>query len=337
MRKPIAFVSSLCATFAALIFLSANAAGQGVAPTCASITVSNLTYTQDFNSLSSNGTSSSVPAGFGFAESGTLADNTYGTSTGTSTGGNTYSFGSSDSDTDRAFGGLQTSTSPNDLIPTIGACFTNNTGGTINSIQITFDGEQWRRGTSVERADRLDFQYSLNATSLTTGAWIDVNELDFTSPITTGSAGALNGNLASNRTAGITFTISGLNIPVGATFYIRYLDFNASNADDGLAIDNFSLMVSSLTAALAEIGGRIANSAGRGLSFITVTLEGGGLFEPKYARTNNFGYYRFTDVPVGEGYVVTAKSKRYVFRQSSVFVGVNQNLTGVDFIGEQRR
>ena len=91
------------------------------------------------------------------------------------------------------------------------------------------------------------------------------------------------------------------------------------------------------TAALATIEGRVTNSAGRGLSFVSLTLTGGSLLEPKYAMTNNFGYFRFVDVPVGEGYVVTAKSKRYVFRQPSLFVGVNQNLTGIDFIGDLRR
>ena len=46
----------------------------------------------------------------------------------------------------------------------------------------------------------MDFQYSLNATSLTTGNWIDVNALDFTAPVTTAVTGALDGNLGANRT-----------------------------------------------------------------------------------------------------------------------------------------
>ena len=34
-------------------------------------------------------------------------------------------------------------------------------------------------------------------------------------------------------------TISGLSIPNGATFFIRWTDFDASGADDGLAVDDF--------------------------------------------------------------------------------------------------
>ena len=36
-------------------------------------------------------------------------------------------------------------------------------------------------------------------------------------------------------------TISGLNVPAAATFWIEWVDFNASGSDDGLAVDDFSL------------------------------------------------------------------------------------------------
>ena len=47
-------------------------------------------------------------------------------------------------------------------------------GGTITSLDIAYTGEQWRNGnTAAARDDRLDFQYSTDATSLTTGAWTE--------------------------------------------------------------------------------------------------------------------------------------------------------------------
>ncbi len=55
------------------------------------------------------------------------------------------------------------------------------------------------------RTDRLDFQYSVNATSLATGTWTDENELDFTAP-NMYRRGAKDGNLAANRIV-ITFTL----------------------------------------------------------------------------------------------------------------------------------
>jgi uncharacterized protein len=204
------------------------------ASTCISLTTSGSAYAQNFDTLANTGTSSTLPAGWALSESGSAANTTYSAGTGSSTTGDTYSLGAT-GNTERAFGGLQSGS----LIPTIGACFTNDTGETISSLAIAYTGEQWRLG-ATGRADRIDFQYSLNATSLADGTWVDVNALDFSSPITTGTVGALNGNAAANRTA-ISSTVGGLSIPGGATFFIRWTDFNASGSDDGLAVDDFSL------------------------------------------------------------------------------------------------
>lgn len=196
------------------------------------------TYSQDFNTLAISGTSAVTPAGWLFAETGTNANTTYNSGTGSGNAGDTYSFGAS-GNTERAFGGLLSGS----LVPTIGASFINNTGGTITSITITYTGEQWRLGTSG-RNDRLDFQYSLNATGLTNGTWTDVDALDFTAPIGTGSVGLLNGNAPANQ-SNLSFTLTGLSVPNGSVFFIRWNDFNASGADDGLAVDDFSLSFNS--------------------------------------------------------------------------------------------
>ena len=212
----------------ALPMQSAQAAGS------ISLTTLGSPYTQDFDSLANSGTSSAVPTGWEFAESGTNANTTYTAGTGSSNTGDTYSFGPGGS-SERAFGGLLSGS----LVSTIGAQFTNDTGTDITALSISYIGEQWRLG-ATGRTDRLDFQYSIDASSLTNGTWIDIDELDFNGPISTGTVGALDGNAAANR-ANLNHTITGLNIPEGATFWIRWLDFNASGADDGLAIDDFSL------------------------------------------------------------------------------------------------
>ena len=190
-------------------------------------------YTQDFNSLANSATSSTTPFGWNFLETGINANTTYSAGTGNSTTGNTYSFGTG-TDSDRAFGGLRSG----NLIPTIGASFTNEGATAIESLQINYVGEQWRLGT-VNRTDRLDFQYSLNATALNLGTWMDHNALDFTTPFTT-TAGARNGNDLTNSTL-LSSSLNGLNLAVGQTLWIRWTDFEASGSDDGLAIDNFSL------------------------------------------------------------------------------------------------
>ena len=201
-----------------------------------SLTAIGTAYTQNFDTLASIGTSSVVPAGWAFVETGTAANTTYTAGTGSSATGDTYSFGALGS-SERAFGALRSGA----LSPLRGAGFTNNTGVAIQALQITYAGEQWRLGFSPRPApDRLDFQYSTTATSISTGTYTDVNDLDFSSPITSGAVGALNGNLAANRTI-ISFTITGLNIANGSTFFIRWVDFDIPQADDGMAVDDFSL------------------------------------------------------------------------------------------------
>src|SRR5262245_26265777 len=211
-------------------------AGAGVAAGQISLTAIDTAYTQDFATLAATGQSSAVPTGWAFVELGTNANTTYTAGTGSSNAGDTYSFGASGS-TERAFGSLLSGS----LIPTNGVSFTNDTGSTISSLDVAYTGEQWRLGQSGRGADRLDFEYNLNATSLTQASgWVDVDSLDFSSPVTVGTVGALDGNAAGNRTP-LAATISGLSIVPGQTFWLRWADFNVTGSDDGLAIDDFSL------------------------------------------------------------------------------------------------
>jgi uncharacterized protein len=203
-----------------------------------SLTTLGSPYTESFDSLVSSGTSSTLPNGWDFLETGTNANTTYTAGTGSGNAGDTYSFGAS-GNSERAFGTLLSGS----LTPRIGAQFTNNTGSVVTSLAIAYTGEMWRLGQNAvgRAADRLDFQLSTDATSLGTGIWTDFDGLDFSSPVVAGTVGALVGNNAPNRTA-ITFTITGLNIPVGGTFWLRWLDSDLTpGADDGLAVDDFSL------------------------------------------------------------------------------------------------
>ncbi|HKH60996.1 MAG TPA: hypothetical protein VKA49_09205, partial [Flavitalea sp.] len=192
------------------------------------INLSAGTYQQDFNTLASSGTSAALPSGWLFLESGTNANTLYSAGSGSGNAGDTYSFGIAGSN-ERAFGGLLSGS----LTPTIGAFFINNTGSTLSSFTISYTGEQWRLGTADRGPDVLNFQMSTDATSLNTGVWNDIDALDFSSPSTTAPIGLRDGNDAGNR-ATVSFTITGLSIANGATFYIRWTDFNVSGADDGL-------------------------------------------------------------------------------------------------------
>lgn len=206
---------------------------------------------QDFNTLASAGNSGVVPPGWAFAEAGNNANATYSAGNGNSNAGETYSFGSAGS-SDRALGTVLAG----NMNLTFGGSFVNNTGGPIAILNISYVGEQWRLGTQG-RADRIDFQYSLNATSLSTGTWTDVNTLDFATPNMTAGTGATDGNSAGNFAA-VSNAISGLAIANGATFWIRWSDFNAQGADDGLGVDNLSVTgQSALTPTHSSTWGRI--------------------------------------------------------------------------------
>ena len=76
----------------------------------------------------------------------------YAVDTGGSTTGDIYSYGAAAS-TERALGALRSGT----LIPLFGACFTNNTGATITSLDVSYTGEEWRLGGhgGADRPDRI--------------------------------------------------------------------------------------------------------------------------------------------------------------------------------------
>ena len=266
----------------------AGQSGNGVV----SITATGSAFTQNFDTLANTAgtsTNTTLPTGWYFLESGggTRDNGAYAVDTGSGNTGDTFSYGSAGS-TDRALGQLRTGT----LISVIGAQFSNNSGGALNSLSISFTGEQWRFGavhTSI--ADKLNFQISFDATSLSTGTWLDVDSLDFLAPIMSGTAGALDGNAAANRSA-LSATLSALNIANGATFWIRLVDVDATSSDDGLAIDDFSIIGAAAVGpgalAINDVSVAEGNTGATDLTF-TVTRSGGSAGAVTADWALNFG------------------------------------------------
>lgn len=222
--------------WAVLLFVAAIS-GLAASPAHAQLSLGALEapYTQNFDSLANTGTSSTLPIGWALFEQG--GDALYTAGTGSAAGADTYSFGAAGS-MERAFGTVRT----NATAVAIGLQLTNATGASIGSMSVGYHGEQWRLGAAM-RADRLDFQYSLNATSVGDAAatWVDVDTLDFTAPDQAGAVGARVGNDAMHQVA-VAGTVSfATAIASGATFWIRWNDFNATGNDDGLGVDDFTL------------------------------------------------------------------------------------------------
>ena len=234
-RRLLAFAAAALIIFQPVAFLVSPASADAGTGTV-SLTNIGIAVTENFDTLATTGTTNgTLPTGWYLTEAGLGArDNEqYAADTGGSNTGDTYSYGAAAS-TERALGALRSGT----LIPIFGAKFTNNTGSTITSLDISYAGEEWRLGTAA-RTDRIDFQISTDATDLSTGTYTDVDALDFTTPNTV-TIGAKDGNAAANRTV-LTSSISGLSIANGATFFIRWTDLDATGADDGLAIDDFNI------------------------------------------------------------------------------------------------
>ncbi|MGB0132614.1 endonuclease [Dokdonella sp.] len=193
---------------------------------------------QDFDSLAGSGTGTALPNGWYFVETGSNANTSYTASNGSANSGDTYSFGANAS-SERALGTLQSGS----LTALIGAQLRNDSGQALSEIAVAYTGEQWRLG-AIGRNDGLQFQYSVNASALNDGAatWVGVATLDFSSPVSAGAIGPLDGNFAANRVA-ISASITGLNLAANAVIWVRWVDINASGADDGLAIDTISFAV----------------------------------------------------------------------------------------------
>jgi hypothetical protein len=242
MKKTIEVMPALAAVCVfALMSLSADAAF---------IPLGRTNYFQNFDSLVSQGKSKSLPSGWVISSQDgyVYADN------GSSKSGDVYSYGNTGSG-NRALGILN---SGNSDVNMFGAAFQNTGSGAINSLHISFTGEEWRLGATGRGQETLEFQYSLNAKSLTSGTWLNAPALNFSTPNLTG-VGAHDGTQAANQTQ-LAATLSFLNIPVGGTFWVRWQDepLPGGGPQDGQAIDNFSLSavpeVSTWFAALAATG-----------------------------------------------------------------------------------
>src|SRR5436190_38685 len=209
----------------------------------AQFVMGSATYSQNLNTLGTGsitavggnlGSHNATLTGWYFEETGSNQNTTMTADDGSNANGDSYNYGAN-LGSDRSLGLLQTGT----LNSSFGFYFTNNTGFTITRLFVRFVGKQWRLG-EAGRLDKLDFQYSANATSLNNGNWFDADALDFIAPVNVGIPGPLNGNDPANQTTAI-YIIQNLFIVQGSSFFIKWTDFDATGNDDGLAIDNVDI------------------------------------------------------------------------------------------------
>lgn len=248
--------------FAALMVALAGIASGAFA----AVSFTGTTYTQNFDTLPTGATEAAVVGGWVDDSSltGWFSNQTalFRVSIGSSSNGSLYSFGSASS-TERALGavgggsGAAGTGTPFNAV-TYALVLVNDTGSTLTSFDLGFDGEQWRMGNNAT-AHKIDFSYqtftgSLPAGFVTATGYTDVNALDFTGPQATATtAVALDGNLAANRVANINASVP-LTWAAGDSLVLRWVDANDASNDHGLAIDNVSFNAVPTPGAVALLG-----------------------------------------------------------------------------------
>ena len=225
------------ASLLALAFLADSARTQ-------TIPYTGGTIVENFDSMGATGTN--TPPGWFAGWTGSVATFTTNVTVGdgnvapTSAGG--WNYGTTNA-TDRALGLIATGTStptPPGSNRLVEVRIKNLTSNPITAINVRYDGEEWRTGSSASQVNSNILQFSADGVNFVSlGAAFQFIQPVFT-PVTT----ALDGNAAANRTTNIggAYTLPSA-IATGAVLYLRWFDLNDPSTDPGLAMDNFSFFV----------------------------------------------------------------------------------------------
>lgn len=115
----------------------------------------------------------------------------------------------------------------------------------------------------------------------------------------------------------------------GSPYHMRVVGNGTFQGNQELQLSADAIQAPS--AAGAEVSGRVTDLFGRGISGAQLVLFNAVTGDPVVVYTNTFGYYTFSDVPVGEFYVMSVSHRRHVFVNGSVSFSLEDNLAGLDF------
>jgi hypothetical protein len=126
--------------------------------------------------------------------------------------------------------------------------------------------------------------------------------------------------------AGIGFTVTGTSGQNAA-------GISAQNSNFSLIGGFWTADRLAPTSALVSISGKVTTSKGNGIRNAAVTLtdaEGNA----RTTLTGSFGFYRFTEVEVGQIYILQVQAKKYSFSNPARVLTINDELTNMDFTAE---
>src|SRR5205814_182106 len=120
----------------------------------------------------------------------------------------------------------------------IAVALENKTAAAITSINVGYDGEQWRNGGNASMAAQtMVLEYGFGSTFAAVSTWTAPGAaFNFTSPVTGATAAAVDGNSA-GLIAGRGGSIStGFTWAVDDTLWIRWIENNDVGFDHGLGL-----------------------------------------------------------------------------------------------------
>lgn len=112
------------------------------------------------------------------------------------------------------------------------------------------------------------------------------------------------------------------------SLYVR----NDGGGTSGTISGGWGLEVLPPTVSSVSLSGRVTTADGSGIVKARVTIAGGNLPQSMEVITGPFGYYRFEGLLVGQTYVVSVASKRFIFKAR--VINLDDELTDVDFVAE---
>ncbi len=207
--------------------------------------VSTGSATQNFNTLitvgSATWTDNSTIANWYSQRTGT--GTTYAADAGTNNAGNLYSYGTG-TNSDRALGTIGSGNAAAGSFAH-GVLLRNTSGGIITDVKVSYTMEQWRN--SAAGAQVLSFYYKISSSAITAldpnnnATWTSVAALNAASPITGGSAGALDGNQAANQVVLSNISIPSLSLADNDYIMLKWDDPDHTGSDHGLSIDDVTM------------------------------------------------------------------------------------------------
>jgi len=208
-------------------------------------------YSQNFNSIG-NGTVSWTDNStlLGWSVTAEASQTSFNSSNGSTATGAVYNFGTTGG-ADRSLGyvGSGSNEWTNFYLQ-----LQNNTGSTLTSLSVSYDGRLWRSGGAQPGNSTNTFAFyhatgtpTLFDSNATTG-WTASSGLNY-APTVAVAAGFLSG--ASTTISG---NLTGLSVANGSSIYLRWLGQDGTGFDAGIAIDNVTVVPEPATWALIALG-----------------------------------------------------------------------------------